>query len=114
MRMSDWNDPADEDANPHRAEEREAVRQELVARLEERAVEVCGDESDEQVARLVDAVDRFDAAVARVGGDSMTNDPRSSSPDDPALVVPLRHGDESADAYIARINAAADAVERRG
>lgn len=113
MRVSDWNDPADESANPRRAEERDAVRQELIGRLATRRIEVCGDESDDQVARLVDAVDRFEAAVARLGGDSMVNDPNSSQPDDPALVVPLRRGDESADAYIDRISAAADAVEER-
>ena len=113
MRVTDWNDPADENANPRRTEERDAVRQELIGRLASHSIEVCGDESDDQIARLMDAVERFDSAVARVGGDSMVNDPRSSRPEDPSLVVPLRRGDESADAHIARVNAAADAITDR-
>lgn len=102
-----WNDPREDADNPHREAERAAVRDEIAARLAERGVALTGDESDEQVVRLLDAVDDFERARAVVGGDSMVNDRRSSSPDDPALVIPVRQGDEPVERYIERIRAAA-------
>lgn len=107
MTESGWNDPAEDAANPRRAEERSAVRRELAGRLAERGVELSGDESDEQVVRLVEAVEDFERAVARAGGDSMVNDAQSSSPDDPRLVIPARRGDEPLEGYVERLHAAA-------
>ena len=103
-----WNDPIEETNNPRRATERAAVRDEIAGRLAERGVELTGDESDEQVVRLLDAVEDFERARAMLGGDSMVNEPQSSSPDDPALVVPTRRADEPADAYLDRVRAATD------
>jgi hypothetical protein len=102
-----WNDPREDADNPHRAAERAAVRDEIAARLAEHGVTLTGDESDEQVVRLLDAVDDFERARSLVGGDSMVNDRRSSSPDDPAFVIPVRQGDEPVERYVDRIRAAA-------
>src|SRR5689334_827131 len=74
-----WNDPTEETNNPRRSTERAAVREELAGRLAERGVELTGDESDEQVVRLLDAVEDFERARAMLGGDSMVNEPQSSS-----------------------------------
>lgn len=101
-----WNDPNEDANNPRRASERAAVREEIAARLSERGVALTGDESDEQIVRLLDAVDDFERARALVGGDSMINDPRSSAPEDPTLVIPARRGDEPPERYVERIRAA--------
>ena len=110
MASQQWNTPADEPAA--RSDERELVREELEGRLFETGVMRTGSESDEQVVRLADAVEAFDAARARVGGDSMVNTPSSSSPDDPRLVLPIRRDDESVERYLGRIRSATEAILR--
>src|SRR5437868_7793666 len=67
MAMSRWNDPADEERNPHRAEERRHARDELEARLRERRIELIGDESDEDVLLIVNAVETFEGRLALLG-----------------------------------------------
>jgi hypothetical protein len=99
------NTPADE-TNPQRVEERDLVRHELESRLTSNGLKLTGSESDEQIVALTTAVERFDAARARAGADSMTNTFESSPPDDPRFVIPLRRDDESTDSYIARVHAA--------
>ena len=111
MASERWETPADEPAA--RGDERELVREELEGRLFESGVMLTGAETDEQIVRLADAVEAFDAARARAGGDSMVNTPSSSRPDDPRFVLPVRQDDESAERYILRIRAAADAITRR-
>jgi hypothetical protein len=108
MTMSQWNDPTDEERNPHRAEERRRTRDELESRLRERRIEITGDESDDDVLLIVNAVETFEGRLAQLGEDSFVNTPESSQPDDASLVLPRRHGDESAPAYAARIVAAAE------
>jgi hypothetical protein len=106
--MTEWNDPVDEERNPHRAEERRHTRDELEARLRERRIELTGDESDEDVMLIVNAVETFEGRLAQLGEDSFVNTPESSQPDDVSLVLPRRHDDESAPTYAARIVAAAE------
>ena len=108
MAVTEWNDPADEERNPHRAEERRQTRDELEARLRERRIELTGDESDEDVLLIVNAVETFEGRLAQLGEDSFVNTPESSEPDDVRLVLPRRHDDESAPSYAARIVAAAE------
>jgi len=103
-----WNDPAEEERNPHRAEERRHTRDELEARLRERRVELMGDESDEDVLLIVNAVETFESRLAQLGKDSFVNTPESSQPDDERLVLPKRRHDETAVSYAARIVAAAE------
>lgn len=108
MTTSRWNDPADDERNPHRAEERRRTREELESRLRERRIELAGDESDDDVMLIVNAVERFEGRVAQLGEDSFVNTPESSEPDDRELVLPRRFADESASAYAARVVAAAE------
>ena len=110
MASERWDTPADEPAA--RRDERELVREELEGRLFESGVMLTGAETDEQIVRLADAVEAFDAARARAGGDSMVNTPSSSRPDDPRFVLPVRQDDESAERYILRVRAAAEAIAR--
>ena len=107
MVISGWNDPADEERNPHRAEERRRAREELEARLRERRIPLSGDESDEDVLAMVNAVETFEARVSRRGADTFVNTPESSQPDDERFVLPSRLADESAQSYAVRIRAAA-------
>src|SRR5436305_11206573 len=99
MTMSEWNNPADEERNPHRAEERRHTRDELEARLRERRIELTGDESDEDVLVILNAVETFEARLAQLGEDSFVNTPESSEPDDESFVLPHRNEDESASTY---------------
>jgi hypothetical protein len=108
MTMSGWNDPADEERNPNRAEERRHTRDELEARLRERRIDLAGDESDEDVLLIVNAVETFEGRLAQLGADSFVNTPESSQPDDEGMVIPRRRDDESASSYAARIVAAAE------
>ena len=88
MTTSGWNDPADEERNPHRAEERRRTRDEFETRLRERRIELMGDESDEDVMLIVNAVETFEGRLAQLGEDSFVNTPESSQPDDDRLVLP--------------------------
>src|ERR1700745_1416180 len=91
------------------AEERDAratAASEGRARLRGRGIAVTGSETPEELADLLSAVERFEAAVEAHGGDLMVDDLRSSEPDDRHFVVPRRHPTESARAYIARVDQA--------
>jgi hypothetical protein len=93
--------------NPHRAEEQERARERAADVLASRGVLLLGDESDDDLANLWSAVDRFEAVVEARGGDTMTNSPASSEPDNPAFVLPERQARESAPDYTRRILEAA-------
>jgi hypothetical protein len=105
-----WNDPAEEERNPHRADERRRTREELESRLRERRIPLTGDESDEDVVLILNAVEMFEGRLAQLGEDSFVNTPESSQPDDADLVLPKRNDDESAERYAARIVAAAEGL----
>lgn len=96
--------------NPLRDEQRHAVRDELEARLRHRGASLSGNETDEEVVELSNAVDRFERAVMQAGGDLMVDTPESSSPDNPANVLPQRRADEAVDSYVRRIDTAADDI----
>lgn len=100
--------PAEDDEN---AEARRRVAGEIAGRLERMGVRLSGRESGEQLVRVLEAVERFEHAVQRAGGDLMVDEPlhgRSpSAPDNRAFVLPARAGDESPDAFIERVDEAA-------
>ena len=108
MTISGWKDPVEDDRNPNREEERRTTRLALEARLNTRNINLHGNESDEDVLAIVDAVEAFEAKVARIGGDSFVNAPTSDEPDDVRQVLPSRRDDESAASYAARIIEAAE------
>jgi hypothetical protein len=95
------------------AEER-AVEADVSARLRTRGVEVSAADSAEDLAGLLSALERFEAAVERHGGDLMVDDLRSSEPDDRHFVVPRRGAKEAARAYIARVDEATANLRHHG
>jgi hypothetical protein len=108
--MTDRDDVSadnNEALNPHRDEEQERAREHTVDLLARRGVLLFGDETDDDLAELWSAVDRFESVVEARGGDTMTNSPDSSEPDNPAFVLPERNAREAAGDYTQRILAAA-------
>jgi hypothetical protein len=99
--------------NPHREEERSHAADMAYAQLRQRGVHVTGDEPAEELANLVEAVERFELAVSAVGGDRMTNAPDSADPDDRRLVLPERDGKEAAGAYAERVSVEAARILER-
>lgn len=98
--------------NPHRAEEQERAQQRAADVLARRGVLLAGDETGAELAALWSAVERFESVVELRGGDTMTNAPDSSQPDNPAFVLPERKARESAGDYTRRILEAAAALTR--
>ncbi len=103
MQRDQESTPSDEALNPHRAEEQARAREHTLDILERRGVKLHGGETEEELGDLWNAVDRFDAVVQARGGDSYTNAPQSSAPENRQLVLPERTGRETARAYIGRI-----------
>src|SRR5436853_1978298 len=94
------------------AEQRAGAVAEVAARLRNRGIAVTGAEGPEELANLLSAVERFEAAVEAHGGDLMVDDLKSSRPDDRHFVMPQRVPREAVRAYIARIDAARAALAR--
>jgi hypothetical protein len=102
----------DQDLNPHRAEEQLRAREHAARVLAARGVLLFGNESDDELADLWSAVDRFESIVELRGGDTMTNAPDSAEPDNPLFVLPERKARESASEYTRRILDAAANLTR--
>jgi hypothetical protein len=64
------------------------------------------------VVQTLDAVEAFEQAVQRRGGDLMIDTPPAQQPDDERFVVPTRADGESADAFISRLQSATGKVIR--
>jgi hypothetical protein len=94
--------------NPHRAEEQARAREHNLDILGQRGVLLFGDETDEELAELWSAVDRFESVVESRGGDTFTNAPDSSEPDNPDFVLPERMAREPVGPYVRRILMAAE------
>jgi hypothetical protein len=94
--------------NPHREEEQLRAREHNLDVLMQRGVQLFGDETDEELADLWSAVDRFESVVEARGGDTFTNAPDSSEPDNPDFVLPERKPGEPVAAYVRRILEAAE------
>jgi len=100
------------DLNPNRLDEERHARVEAEYRLRERGIAVTAEDGDEEVADLLDAVERFEAAVEAKGGDLFVDRIGSSEPENPAFVPPEREPGESAADYRRRIEAAAGHLRR--
>src|SRR2546428_9483745 len=86
----DSRDPYEElegTLDPHRKEERDAAVAEVAARLRGRGVTVTGTEPPDDLANLLTAVERFEAAVEAHGGDLMVGDLKSRGPHDSPVVL---------------------------
>ena len=99
--------------DPHRAEEQRSARQDAVDRLRDRGIPVYPSDADDELADVLDAIERFETVVEAQGGDLMVNRIGSSEPQDPAFVPPIRGRDESAGDYQQRVLTAATALRRR-
>ena len=101
--------PTDENdvLNPHRAEEQLRTREHVADVLARRGVLLFGKETGDELVDLWSAVERFESVVEARGGDTMTNAPDSSEPDNPQFVLPERRSRESAADYTRRILEAA-------
>lgn len=96
-----------------RAERREVAgaAMQIARHLEQRGIRISSQDPLDDLARLLDAVELFEQAVAARGGDSYLNSSssgRSGRPERPDFVVPRRHEHESAMVYAARVRAAAE------
>jgi hypothetical protein len=89
--------------NPHRGEEQSRAREHAADILAGRGVLLTGNETNDELADLWSAVERFESVVEARGGDTMTNAPDSAEPDNPAFVLPERKARESAGDYTRRI-----------
>src|SRR2546428_12249567 len=89
------------------AEERTAAVAEVAARLRSRGIALTGAEDPGDLADLLSAVERFEAAVEAHGGDLMVDDLKSSRPDDRHFVVPRRAHGAALRAPIVRIGGGA-------
>lgn len=100
-----WDQP-DDSGDQSRREERADVSAEVAARLNARGVALTGHETSEQLVELLDAVERFEHAVERHGGDLMVDEgPRGTTrePDDVHFVLPRREANESITSYRQRV-----------
>jgi hypothetical protein len=101
------------DLNPNRLDEERHARLEAEYRLRERGIRVTPADTDEEVADLLEAIERFEAAVEARGGDLFVDRIGSSEPEHPGFVPPERQPGESAGGYRQRIDAAAGHLRRR-
>jgi thymidine phosphorylase len=93
-------------------EARRTAAAEVTARLRGRGITVTGSEKAEELADLLSAVERFEAAVEAHGGDLMVDDLKSAQPDDRHFVVPRRAHGEVTRTYIGRIDEATARLRR--
>lgn len=89
------------------SEELDQAMREVVGRLQERGVTVSMHDDSDIVAQVLEAVERFEMAVERQGGDLMVDSGNPEEPDDVRFVLPKRLGDETLIDYRARVDAAA-------
>ncbi len=91
-----------------RDEERKALHSEMVARLHQKGVSIEGNARDDSLADLLSAIDEFEAAVVKAGGDLYVDSLDSSEPERPEWVLPRMRERESVEDYIGRVEKAAE------
>jgi hypothetical protein len=100
------------------ADDRKRIGEEIASRLRRNGVVLTGKESSDELADLEDAVESFERAVERAGGDLMVDEPVSSGkpiePDDSSFVLPARDASETVAAYVKRIHHAATLAGQKG
>jgi hypothetical protein len=91
------------------------VMLETADRLRQRGVLLTGKESGEELVSLLDAVEAFELAVERRGGDLMMDEPpegETPQPDDVHFGLPRRREREAVSDYLVRILARTDLIRR--
>ena len=102
----DSADQAQNDLNPHRAEELERAAAHTTDMLRQREIALDGRETPAELDDLLTAVQRFEQAVEARGGDLFVNMPDSTDPQRREFVVPAREEGEPVGRYIARVQQA--------
>jgi hypothetical protein len=94
------------------AESRRKAQDEVADRLDRLGVRLTGQETPDELVTVLEAVERFGAAVEAGGGDLMMDEPvdteSPSEPDERAFVLPKRAAGESVGAFLERIASATD------
>jgi len=101
--------------DPQRREEIHRVMLETADRLRQRGVSVTGRESSDELVSLLDAVEEYEHAVERRGGDLMMDEApegETPQPDDVHFALPRRGEHESASDYLVRIRERTDMIRR--
>jgi hypothetical protein len=91
------------------------VTEEITGRLRARGIEVNDTDTPDDVVRMLEALETFEAAVERAGGDLMVDEPPSNQhgePDDSHFLLPRRSADESALAYAQRLTTATTTIRK--
>jgi hypothetical protein len=106
------------DRNPHREEQLAHAAELIAARLARAGVRLDGTETTDDLGDLLDAVEQFEEAVERAGGDLMVDEPtrghaRAEEPDDAAYVLPERSVREDVRGYMARVGRATEGLRGR-
>ena len=104
-----------EELDPHRREELQRVMLETADRLRQRGVSLTGRESSDELVSLLDAVEEFELAVERRGGDLMMDEGpigKTPQPDDVHFALPRRREGESALDYLVRIQERTEMIRR--
>ena len=92
------------------------VTGEVTNRLEELGIWLDGEERPEDLAQLLEAVERFELAVQTRGGDLMVDEGpsgKTTQPDNVDFALPERASDESLVRYVERLELARDQVMRQ-
>lgn len=97
-----------------RDQERTALHSEMVARLHQKGLMIDGDAPDGDLADLLSAIDQFEAAVVKAGGDLYVDSLDSSQPERPDWVLPHMGDDETVAAYTGRVQEAASQLGEDG
>ena len=104
-----------EELDPNRREELRRVMLETADRLRQRGVSLTGHESSDELVSLLDAVEEFELAVERRGGDLMMDEGpigETPQPDDVHFSLPRRRERESVSDYLVRIQERTDMIRR--
>jgi hypothetical protein len=103
----------EQDLNPHRDADRDRASAVVAAQLRHRGIDVDERESSDEMAGLLSAVERFEAAVSALGEDRMVNSLDTDQHDDEALVLPRRRADEGLATYRGRVERMAEKLASR-
>ena len=104
-----------EELDPDRREEIHRVMLETADRLRQRGVSLTGRESGDELVGLLDAVEEYELAVERRGGDLMMDESPEGEipqPDDVHFALPRRQERESVSDYLVRIKERTDMIRR--
>lgn len=98
-----------ETPNDSAVDEIARVAQQLTQRLQSRGVLVHAQDSADELGTIMEAVELFETSVEARGGDLMIDEPpagKRAQPDNAAFVLPKRNANETAHAFVSRIDAA--------